>query len=379
MPLAVESSQKSQHGTWIEIRLDRLHANLKRLEEHAGPFAQVMAVIKANAYGHGLLEIAKQLEGKVSYLGVASPREVHELKERRVETPILLFGRLFAADIPAVLTDGVALTVSSFEEAQEVSQISHALGRKTLLHVKVDTGMGRLGIPFKRAAFEIEKMAGLSSIELEGIYTHFPTAEKDDGFSEKQLLDFSSLLQALEKKGIVFRFRHAANSAASLKIRSPLLNLIRPGLMLYGLYPAAALRETVTVLPILSLKSRVISLKRLQEGESVGYGRDYVAEHPTTIAILPVGYSHGYPFALSNRSFVLFQGTRYRIAGRVSMDYLAVDFEDARVRLGNEVTLLGEDGEDAIRAEDLAAWAKTIPYEIVTRLASTLPRFYRMA
>lgn len=376
MPTLVKSIRESQHGTWIEVRRDRLLANLKTLKQHAGPYSQVMAVVKANAYGHGLVEIAKSLSEEVAYLGVASVREALDLKEQRIETPIFLFGRLLGPEIPAALVEGITLSVSSFDEAREISEVSESIGRRTPVHIKVDTGMGRLGIPFGKALSEIEKMAVLPGIALEGIYTHFPTAEREDGFTHRQLQDFGLLLQALEKKGIAFRYRHAANSAGSLKIRTPILNLIRPGLMLYGLYPDISLRDLATVSPILSLKSRMISLKRLQPGESVGYGRDFVTDHPTTIAILPVGYSHGYPFSLSNRSFVLFKGRRHPIAGRVSMDYLAVNLGDAAARVGDEVTLLGEEEGETILAEDLAAWAHTIPYEIVTRLAPSLPRLY---
>ena len=376
MPTLVKSTRESQHGTWIEIRCDRLLANLKTLTQHAGPYSQVMAVVKANAYGHGLVEIAKYLSAEVAYLGVASVREALTLKEERIETPIFLFGRLLGSEIPAVLADGITLSVSSFDESRTISEVSESFGRRTPVHIKVDTGMGRLGIPFGRAFSEIEKMATLRGIALEGIYTHFPTAEREDGFTHRQLQDFGLLLQALEKKGITFRYRHAANSAGSLKVRTPILNLVRPGLMLYGLYPDISLRDLASVSPILSLKSRIISLKRLQPGESVGYGRDFVTDRPTTIAILPVGYSHGYPFGLSNRSFVLFKGRRHPIAGRVSMDYLAINLGDTAAGMGDEVTLLGEDEGEAIRAEDLAAWAQTIPYEIVTRLAPNLPRIY---
>ncbi|MCM8776513.1 MAG: alanine racemase, partial [Candidatus Omnitrophica bacterium] len=206
--------------------------------------------------------------------------------------------------------------------------------------------------------------------------THFPTAEREDGFRDEQVRYFTTLVRILETKGITFRYRHAANSAASLKVRTPVLNLIRPGLMLYGIYPDPSLRGIVNVSPILSLKSRIIFLKRIKAGDSVGYGRDFTADQPLTIAILPIGYSHGYPFHLSSRSWVLYRGKRYPLAGRVSMDYLAVNLQDDPAKIGDIVTLLGEDGTESIKAEDLAEWSETIPYEIVTRLVSSLPRLY---
>ena len=376
-PTLVESSQRSQHGTWIEIRLDRLNQNLNRLKERSGSRCEALAVVKANAYGHGLLEIAKSLAGKVAYLGISSVHEALELKGHRIETPLFLFGRIFGSELPAVLTEGITLSISSLEESEEISALSQSLGRKTLAHIKIDTGMGRLGIPFRDAIRNIEKITALPGIIPEGIYTHFPTAEREDGFRDKQFQDFALLLQSLESKGITFRFRHASNSAGTLKIKSPVLNLIRPGLMLYGIYPDPTLAEIATVAPILSLKSRIVLVKRLKPGESVGYGRDFITDKPVNIATLPIGYSHGYPFNASNRAWILYRGKRYPIAGRVSMDYIAVNLGDTPAKAGDEVTLIGEDSGEKISAEELARWSGTIPYEIVTRLISRIPRFYR--
>ncbi len=377
MSSLVEPVTQSQHNSWIEIRRDRLAANLKTLKSFTNPGTDVMAIVKANAYGHGLLEIAAALAAQVSYFGVSSLREALELKEHRIETPVLIFGRLFNQELPAALMDGISLSASSFEEAKEISDLSVSLGRKTPLHVKVDTGMGRLGFSLRNAAPEIEKIAALDGLQLEGLYTHFPTAEQEDGFKEKQLTLFSMLLEELLQKGISFKYRHAANSAGILKTKNPALNLIRPGLMLYGIYPDTSLQTLAEISPILSLKSRVIMVKRLSAGETAGYGRTFVASQPATIGVLPIGYSHGYPFSASRGAEVLFRGKRYPLAGRVSMDYLTVNFGDDTVRAGDEVTLIGEDHGSSIRAEEMAAWAGTIPYEIVTRLLPSLPRLYR--
>ncbi len=377
MPTLAKTTSLSQHGTWIEIRLDRLLKNLKTLKDQAGPGTGVLAVIKANAYGHGLSEIAKTLSPEVQFLGVSSLFEAMELREHGIQIPIFLFGRLLEAEIPAALTEGFVVSLSSLEEAEEIAAMSQSLGKTTPVHIKVDTGMGRLGLTAREAVMKIETMASLPGISLDGIYTHFPTAEREDGFAESQLREFSRILQELGNKGIHFRFRHASNSAASLRLKTPLVNLIRPGLMLYGIYPDPALRKIAAVHPILSLKSKIILTKRLKIGESAGYGRDFITSEPTTIAVLPIGYSHGYPFRASRQASVLYRGKRYPLAGRVSMDYLAVDFGDAPACAGDEVTLLGEDGPEKISAEDIADWAGTIPYEVVTRLISRIPRFYR--
>lgn len=370
MPPIVESIPRASHGTWIEIRLDRYLQNLNTVKKFTEP-AQVMAVVKANAYGHGLVEIARSLKDQVAFLGVSSLYEVLELKEHGIETPIFLFGRLFGQEIAAAVKSGVTLSLSSLEEAQEVSQTAAALKSEVAVHLKVDTGMGRLGIPVRDALPIIEKIAVLPALRLEGIYTHFPNAETADGFMESQYEQFSVLVQELEMRGLSFKWRHAANSAGCLRLKNPVLNLVRPGLILYGISPSG------NVQPVLQLKSRIMLLKRLLPGDSVGYGRDFKITEPSTIATLPIGYSHGYPFHLSNKGSILYRGKRFPIAGRVSMDFLCVNLGNHAARVGDEVTLLGEEGQESISASEMAKWAGTIPYEIVTRLASRLPRIYQ--
>ena len=378
MSAIIESTTRSQYGTWIEIRLSRLQQNLKTLKTQAGDASQVLAVVKANAYGHGLLKIAENLAGQVTYLGVSSLREALELKEHAVDSRIFIFGRLLSEELPAALVEGLTLSVSSFEEARDISDLSLSLSQKTQVHIKVDTGMGRLGIPFAQALPTIIKIAQLEGINAEGIYTHFPIAESESMFTHQQLNDFTHLVESLEGIGISFEFRHASNSAATIRIKTPYLNLIRPGLTLYGVYPSPTLEESIRLAPILTLKSRLITVKHLSAGDSAGYGRDFIAKKPTTIGVLPIGYSHGYPFTASNRAQVLFKGKRYSLAGRVSMDYLTIDLgSDAIAKLGDEVTLIGEEQNDRITVEELAGWAKTIPYEIATRLLPSLPRLYR--
>ncbi|MFH1209137.1 MAG: alanine racemase [Candidatus Omnitrophota bacterium] len=362
-----------QHSSWIEIRANRLLKNLQTLQERSGQ-TDVLAVIKANAYGHGLEEIASILSGKVTYFGVATLREALELKERHPQTPVFLFGHLFSHELPAALLGGITLSVSSLEKAREISSLSESLGRKTSVHVKIDTGMGRMGIPVREAAVSIETMAGLKGLMLDGIYMHFPTAEKDDAFREAQVLAFRSLLQTLEQKDIAFRFRHAKNSAATLTLKDPLFNMIRPGLALYGTYPDPGLKNAAHFEPVLSLKSRIVLVKKVRAGESVGYGREFISQRDTTIAVLSFGYSHGYPYAAWKNASVLFQGKRCSLAGKVSMDYIAVNLGNTEAKEGDTVTLIGEDQSERITAEDVAGWAGTIPYEVLTRLNSNLPR-----
>ncbi len=369
----VQNASGVQHGSWIELRTDPLLENLRTLRKHARQ-NDVLAVIKANAYGHGLTEIARALAGQVTYFGVASLREALELKENFPQTPVFLFGHLFPHELSAALLGGIMLSVSSLEKAAEISAQSESLGRKTPVHIKIDTGMGRMGIPVRDAGPVIEKMARLKGLMLDGIYTHFPTAEKSDAFRETQVREFGLLLQSLEKKSIVFRYRHLSNSAATLTLETPMINMIRPGLTLYGIYPDQNLRTAASFKPVLSLKSRILLVKKVHPGESVGYGREFIATKTTTVAVLPFGYSHGYPYAAWKKASVLHAGKRYPLAGKVSMDYIAVDLGDAEAKEGDTVTLLGEEKGERITAEDIAHWAGTIPYEIVTRLSASLPR-----
>ncbi len=375
-PPAAESGLQIPHAAWLEIRLGRMGSNLDALRAHCSKETDVLAVVKANAYGHGLLESARALQGRVRYLGVSSLRELLTLKENHIEAAIFVFGRLAGPEIRAALLDGVTLSVSSLEEAQEIAVVSAGLGRKTPVHIKVDTGMGRFGIPFREAVKVIEKIVLLPALEIEGLYTHFPTAELDDGFADQQLSDFALLIQALAQKGIKFRYRHAANSAGILRHSHPLLNMVRPGLLLYGIYPDTTLKSIIQVQPVLALKSRIMLVKTLTAGATAGYGRQFSAKKPTRIAVLAVGYSHGYPFNAWRDAEVLIQGKRYKLAGRISMDYMAVHLNDDTLPRDEEVTLIGENQGDRIGAEDIADWAGTIPYEVVTRLLGQLPRIY---
>ncbi len=369
----VQGISRAQHSAWIELRKDALLKNLHALQRHSGQ-TDVLAVIKANAYGHGLREIASVLAGHVTYFGVATLREALELKEHHPQTPVFLFGHLFSHELSAALLGGITLSVSSLEKAREISELSENLGRKTPVHVKIDTGMGRMGIPAREAAVCIEEMTRMKGLLLDGIYMHFPAAEKDDAFRETQVRKFGILLQTLEEKNIVFRYRHATNSAATLTMKAPFFNMIRPGLSLYGIYPDAGLKNAASLAPVLSVKSRIVLTKRVHAGESVGYGREFVAQKDTTVAILPFGYSQGYPYAAWKKASAVFKGRRYPLAGKVSMDYIAIDLGDATANEGETVTLIGEDQNERVTAEDIAGWANTIPYEIVTRLNTHLPR-----
>src|SRR3989338_1279016 len=365
-------------STWLEINRDAVTHNLDRIYRWIMPGAEILAVIKSNAYGHVLIEIARAAADHAAYFGVSHISEALVLRQLYLEKPILLFGIPPERDVETAIRSKITLSVSSLSEAELISNIANKLSKSVNVHIKIDTGMGRLGIRWPEAVSNIRQIAALDSIHLEGIYTHFPEGASDqDSFTMQQIKVFMDIIDEASGKGIHFAYRHAANSLGILNYKESHLNLVRPGITLYGIKPSSGMMSKIPLKPVLSWRARIILVKKLKTGESTGYNRLYKASHDTTIGILPVGYSHGYPFALSNRGLVLYRGKRYPIAGQVSMDYVAVDFgaDMDDIHAGEVVTLLGSDGDDAVTAEILAERAGTIPYVIVTQLNLALPRF----
>ena len=375
LELLTESHVKDQ-STWFEIDRSALQHNLKQITQNTMPSASIMAMVKANAYGHGLLPVVDAIRERVSYFGVASIDEALAIRSREVDQPILLFGVPRGAAIEAAIQNEIAIAVSSIEQAREISGCGALLNKPAAIHIKIDTGMGRLGIHKAQALAAIFEIAKLEWLKVEGIFTHFPQgAEENDSFTKEQIQSFFKIVDQADEKGIHFAYRHAANSIGIAHYKDAHLTLVRPGLTLYGLYPAASLKQKLHLKPVLSWRARLILIKKLTKGESAGYSRTFMAEQDTHIGIIPVGYSHGYPFSLSNKSSVLFQGKEFPVVGRVSMDYIAVNLgAETHAQVGDVVTLIGRDGDAEISCEALADKAGTISYEIVTRLNPFIPR-----
>ncbi len=375
LQLLTESNVKEQ-ATWLEIDRAALYHNLNQITERTMPGASLMAIVKANAYGHGLLPVVDSIRDQVSHFGVASMDEALALRSREVDQSILLFGVPRGEGIETAIQNEISFAVSSLEQAREISACAQRLNKPALIHIKVDTGMGRLGIPKLSALQTIHEIAKLDGLKLEGIFTHFPQGgEENDLFTKHQILSFFRIIEVLAGKGIHFAYRHAANSIGISHYKEAHLSLVRPGISLYGLYPCASLKHRMKLKPVLSWRARLILIKDLAKGESVGYSRTFTTEHDTRIGIIPVGYSHGYPFTLSNKGTALFAGKEYPIVGRVSMDYITINFgPHTNAEVGDIVTLLGRDGASEISCEILAEKANTIPYEIVTRLNPSIPR-----
>ncbi len=382
----------AQPAAWLEIDLACLRHNAAALRAHLGPAARLLAVVKADAYGHGLIPIARALAGRVEYFGVGPVEEGLVLRRAGVTTPILVFSPLPPSSRLDLGAHDLTFTVSADWQLDCLRALAEERRRKIAVHVKIDTGMGRLGVPHHEALALLERVLAEPLLVLEGLMTHFPDADSDPPrFAHEQLARFSSVVEKLAARGIQVPYLHAANSSGILNVEGAGLTLARPGLALYGVLPHEALRSRISLRPILSFFSKVAFLKSLAAGETVSYGRTYRAKRATTLAVVPVGYAHGYPFAASGRASVLLNGVRSKIAGRVCMDCFMVEVPRGRaVHVGDPVTLIGgPPGLSALRAggppdrgirvEDVARWSKTIPYEILTRLHPLIPRQYRDA
>lgn len=376
------SLKPAEPAAWIEVDLACLRGNLKSLKSFTGANVSFMAVIKANAYGHGIIPAAKALSDHAEWFAVASLQEGVLLRKNGFSKPVLIFGHLAPSEIPSALDWNLTLSVSDSEYAGWVNDAAARLGIKAQVHVKVDTGMGRFGFSPEECTRQIVTIAALSHLDLEGFYTHFPQAERaQDAFTLNQIRQFYDIKESLSRQGISFKWIHASGSSGIVNYPQAHFNLVRPGLMLYGLYTDPALREKISLNPALSLRARWVMLKKIPAGTSVGYGRSFVSERDTQIGILSIGYSHGYAWALQGKSRVLYKGGSYAVAGRISMDTMAVDLgPDTDASLGDTVTLIGAEpglASDArITAEELAEKSGTIAYEVVTRLNPFLERVY---
>jgi len=361
--------------TWAEVDLSALEFNFFQVKKIVGPDTKIMAVVKCDAYGHGLVPIAKRLEKLgVEYLGVASIDEAIALRKNKITLPMLVLGNILNKDIRPLFQYRLTQTISDYQLALKLNQEAKRKGKIIRVHIKVDTGMGRLGVLYREARDFVKKISLLSNLNIEGLFTHFPSADHDPEFTHYQIDIFNQLITDLKRMGIRIPLVHAANSMGIIGYSESHFNLVRPGLMLYGIYPRPGL--DIKLKPVLSLKTRVIFLKSMPSGQGVSYGRTYITKKKTIIAVLPIGYGDGYPRNLSNRADVLIKGRRFRISGTICMDQIMVDVGDCPVKPGDEVILIGKQGTSRINAEELAQLSETIPYEVVCGIGSRVPRVY---
>ena len=363
--------------TYVEIDLGRLADNFRAIERRVAP-AGVMPILKANAYGHGLVAVAHHLAGLgAAYFGVAFLEEGMLLRQAGITTPILVLGGLAGNQIPLFLEYDLTLTASSVEKLGQINEIAGQSGRPAKVHLKIDTGMERIGVHYYSATQLLEKALNCNHCLVEGIYSHFAMSDAANlDYSRLQLNRFEQVLAFYTERGLPLPLRHIANSGAILQLPESHLDMVRVGILLYGVYPSAETRRTVAVRPVLSWKSRVVYFKVVQPGHPVSYGATWQADGPTRVVTVPAGYGDGYFRALSNKASVIIRGQKYPIIGRVCMDQLMVNIGQQTAYNGDEVILLGEAGDIAVTCDDLAEWAGTIPYEILTNINTRVPRRY---
>jgi len=379
MSPAVRRMGGTSRPTWVEIDLDAITHNFRAIKNRLAPAANILAVVKANAYGHGMVEVSRRLvkEG-VSYLGVASVDEAVVLREAKIKAPILILSSILPKEVKYAINYNLTFTVCDEILASELDKIARKANRKVLAHLKVDTGMGRLGIWHGEAKGLFEDILGLKNIILEGVYTHFATADEENtSYTVEQINNFKSLIKELEAKGFKIPYIHAANSAGTILFKNSHFSMVRPGLMIYGLYPNESISKILQLKPALSLKSRIIFLKRTPVGRSISYGATYTTDKDTLIATLPIGYADGLNRGLSNKGEVIVRKRRSPIVGRICMDHTMADVGHVdKVELGDEVVLIGTQGTERITAEEIARILGTIPYEVVCWISARVPRVY---
>jgi len=360
--------QKLLGPTWTEVNLDAIAQNIRNIKKLIGEKKELMAVVKGNAYGNDILEVSSVvLKNGASRLAVARLEEGIFLRKAGIAVPILILGLTLEQQAELLVSYSITPTVCEYEMIEKLSESASKKDKKVKVHLKVDTGMGRIGIFPNDVLDFIKKVKALGNVEIEGIFTHFSVAdEKDKTYTEAQFKKFMEVLNNLEKEGFRIPLKHVGNSATLLDLPHMWLDLVRPGISVYGLYPSREVKRTVKLIPAHTFKTRIVFLKELLAGEYIGYGCTYTTKKKrTVVASLPVGYADGYNRLLSNQGEVLIKGKRFPVIGRVCMDQTIIDVTDLpQVEIGNEVVLWGRQGQEEITVEEIAEKIGTINYEI---------------
>jgi len=379
-PATQYRAEASDRPTRIRVDLDALAHNLHALQRHVS--VPVMGIVKANAYGHGLVPVARHLEAQgIAQLGVAFVEEGLALRRAGVQAPILVLGGIHAPQVSQFLIHDLEVTVSSVDKLRQVERAAESIGRKAVIHLKIDTGMERIGVHSESAAAFIEAAAASRWCTVKGLYSHL--ACSDDPASPMTAVQLQRFLAAsahFDRIGAPMPLRHLANSGGVLHFPDTWLDMVRPGIVLYGVMPDPASRRSFPLQPALSLVSSVVYFKVVKAGRTVSYGATWTAGSDTRVITLPIGYGDGYPRALSSRGEVLVRGHRHPIVGRICMDQFMVDIGPAGSAYnGDEAVLIGRQGDAMIDCEAVAQAAGTIPYEILTGLNERIPREYALA
>lgn len=368
--------------TWAEIDLDALKSNIQNIRKITDPKAKIMAVVKADAYGHGYLECCHTLlEGGADCFAVATVSEAKQLRRKGIDVPVLILGITFPEDAEEIVKNDIMTNVSSLEYAKCLSDAAKSLQKPVKIHIKVDTGMSRLGLLTgnyeEETVEEILAISKLPFIEIDGLFSHFACADEENReYTELQFKKFTSLIDKLSKKGIEIPCKHIANSAAIMMYPEMHLDMVRAGVVLYGCYPSEEVdKEKLSIKPVMTLKSRITHIKEVEAGTGVSYGKTYITDRKTKVATVPVGYADGYLRCLSHKAKIEIGGQLCDVIGRICMDQCMIDVTNVNnINVGDEVILFGN---GKISADDIAKSMDTINYEVLCLVSKRIPRIYK--
>jgi alanine racemase len=363
----------------LEINQEAIKKNVQVIREKIGSEVGLMAVVKANAYGHGAVGFAKLSEDLVDRFGVSSVYEAAELRRAGVRLPIVILGYTPPENFDDIVKNSLTATIKNLDVAKALVSAARRQGKTVKVWVKVDSGMHRLGLEPDQVLYFVKKLKDLPNLEVEGIFTHFADVDGDTDFTDWQLANFKRVTQELEAESVDIPIKSAGASGAVFNRPDAYFNMVRTGLSMYGINPSSQVTWSKDLLPVLEFKTEVTQIHELNHGESVGYGRAFRTKRPTRIATLAVGYGDGFRRAPYNWGEVLIAGHRVPLAGRVSMDQAAVDITDVPkdIRVGEGVVLIGRSGKEQIRVEDVADKLQTSPYEVLVGLTARVTRIYK--
>lgn len=365
---------------YAKVDLDTIYNNILSVRQRIGEQVKLMAVIKADAYGHGAVPVGLHLQNIVDGFAIAVVEEGIVLRQNGIHKPMLVLGYTDSYQFPELIQNDISQTIYRYEMAEQLSRIAVAMNAVAKVHIKVDTGMGRIGfLPNEESVGEVKRIAALPNLEIEGMFTHFSKADMAGReYTDEQFKRFQAFALRLEEEGITIPVKHVANSAAIMDYPDTYLDQVRSGIVTYGMYPSEEVNKGhLAITPAMELKSHVIYVKEVPAGTSIGYGGTYVTERPTRIATIPVGYGDGFPRSLSNRGRVLIQGESAPIIGRICMDQFMVDVTHLpNVKEKDVVTLVGKDGERVLSVEEVANLAGSFNYEFCCDVGRRIPRVY---
>ncbi len=368
------------HRLLAEINLDAIGSNIREIKKRLKAETQLLAVVKADAYGHGAEEVSKVcLYNGADQLAVATCDEGVQIRQWSIQVPVLILGNTVRGQLETIVNYSLTQAIFRYETAKIMSDIAVKLGKTAYVHIKIDTGMSRIGfLPKEESIAEIEKIFKLPNLKVTGIFTHFAVAdERDKAFTLEQYQKFRFITDKLNEMGYKGFIRHCANSAAILDLPELQLDMARAGIIVYGMYPSSQVTHSVKLIPVMSLKSQISYVKDLDENVSVGYGRTYFTKQKTKVATVPIGYADGYSRAFSNKARVIVNGAYAPVIGRVCMDQMMIDVSDVpNPKEGDSVIIMGSDGVNTVSAEELASISNTINYEIVCNVGKRVPRVY---